>query len=47
MTNTIALFLGILIAIGIGLDLGLNDGAALFFLAQKFLALIDWVEFWR
>jgi hypothetical protein len=47
MTNTIALYLGIVILIGVGLDLALNDGAALVFLARKLVGLVEWVAFWR
>jgi hypothetical protein len=47
MTNTIALFLGLLLVAAIGLDLLANDGAALTFLARKFLRLVEWVAFWR
>jgi hypothetical protein len=47
LTNTIALWLGLLIvAAGIG-DLTLNDGVALQFLARKFLDLVEWVAFWN
>jgi hypothetical protein len=47
MTNTIALFLGLFLLAAIGLDLMANDGAALLFLARKFLHLVEWVAFWR
>ncbi|NJS38314.1 MAG: hypothetical protein HC783_04070 [Rhodobacteraceae bacterium] len=47
MTNMIALFLGLFLLAGIGLDLLANDGAALLFLARKFLHLVEWVVFWR
>jgi hypothetical protein len=47
MTNTIALYIGITIVLAMGLDLVANDGAALMFLARKFVALVDWVAFWR
>lgn len=47
MTNTIALFLGLFLIAGVGLDLLANDGAALTFLARKFLRLVEWVAFWR
>lgn len=47
MTNQIALWLFlILVAAGLG-DLFLNDASGLFFLARKFLDLIEWVAFWR
>lgn len=47
MTNTIALYLCMILLAAAGLDLLANDGAALFFLARKFLALVEWVVFWR
>jgi hypothetical protein len=47
MTNLIALLLGIALAAGIGIDLLANDGAALVFLARKFLGLVDAVAFWH
>ena len=47
MTNQIALVLGLLIFAAIGADVLLDDGAALAFLARKFLDLIDWVAFWN
>ena len=47
MTNTIALYLGLVILAAIGLDLVANDGAALLFLARKFVVLVEWVAFWR
>jgi hypothetical protein len=42
VTDRIAVWLAVVIAAAIGADLALNDGAALFFLAQKFLKLIEW-----
>jgi hypothetical protein len=47
LTNTIALWLGIVIVAGITADLSLNDGVALQFLARKFLDLVEWVDFWN
>jgi hypothetical protein len=47
MTNTIALYLGLFLAAAIGVDLFANDGAALGFVARKFLHLVEWVAFWR
>jgi hypothetical protein len=47
VTNGIALWLIVILA-GAGLaDFTLNDGQSLFFLARKFLNLIEWVAFWR
>ena len=45
MTDRIALFLGLVIFIAVGVDFGTTGGAGLMFLAQKFLHLIDWVIF--
>lgn len=47
MTNRVALWLFLILTAGILSDLFLNDGSALFFLAQKFLGLIERVVFWR
>ena len=47
MTNRIALWLIVILAGAILADLTLNDGQSLFFLARKFLNLIEWVAFWR
>jgi hypothetical protein len=47
MTNRIALWLIIILAGAILADFTLNDGQALFFLARRFLNLIEWVAFWR
>ncbi|NHB76808.1 MULTISPECIES: glyceraldehyde-3-phosphate dehydrogenase [Rhodobacterales] len=47
MTNTIALWLGLVILAGIIADIALNGGSALMFLARKFLDLVEWVDFWN
>jgi hypothetical protein len=47
LTNTIALWLGLLIAAAIIGDLAFDGGVALEFLARKFLDLIEWVDFWN
>jgi hypothetical protein len=47
LTNTIALWLGLLIVAAIIADLVLNGGSALMFLARKFLDLVEWVDFWN
>ena len=47
MTNTIALYLGLAILAAIGLDLVANDGAGVFFVLRKFVALVDLMVFWR
>ncbi len=47
LTTRIAFYLAaLLIAFGLG-DAVLNGGDSLLFLAKKFIALMDWVEFWR
>ena len=47
MTNTIALVLGALIFLALGLDHLRYDGANLLFLARKFAELLEWLAFWR
>lgn len=47
LTNTIALWLGLLIVAAVIADLAFNGGVALEFLARKFLDLIEWVDFWN
>ncbi len=47
MTNTIALYIGIVILFCVGLDLVANDGAALVFVMRKLVGLVEWVAFWR
>jgi hypothetical protein len=47
LTNRIALWIGLVLLVAIIADLSLNSGAALNFLARKFLHMIDWVVFWR
>jgi hypothetical protein len=47
MTNTIALYLGLVILAALGLDIFLNQAQALVFLAHRLLGLIEYVAFWR
>lgn len=47
MTNKIALSLAVVLLAAIGLDLALNDGRGVLFLARRFLDLVEWVAFWR
>jgi hypothetical protein len=47
LTNTIAIWLGLVIVAAIIGDLALNGGVALQFLARKFIDLIEWVAFWN
>lgn len=47
MTNRIALYLGLAILIAIGASYSMSGTENFLFLAKKFLALIEWVAFWR
>jgi hypothetical protein len=47
LTNQLAIVLGAVILLLLGLDIFLWDSANLLFLAKKFLALTDWAAFWR
>ena len=47
MTNSLAIGLGILVLGGITLDLVLQEGDALVFLAKKLIELIEYLAFWR
>jgi hypothetical protein len=47
VTDRIALFLGLLLALAIGADFFGNEGAALSFLGRKFIDLVEWATFWR
>jgi hypothetical protein len=47
LTNLIALWLGVVLLAAIIADMILTGGATLIFLSRKFLALVDWVVFWR
>jgi hypothetical protein len=47
MESDVAIGLGALIVGLIAADVMLTDGENLFFLAVKFLDLIDWMIFWR
>jgi hypothetical protein len=46
MTNRIAIGIAIVLAVFLAVDLAFNLGATLF-LARRFLALIEWLAFWR
>ncbi|NKB28153.1 MAG: glyceraldehyde-3-phosphate dehydrogenase [Rhodobacteraceae bacterium] len=46
MTNRVAIWLALLILLALILDYVMGYGATLF-LARQFLALIEWVAFWR
>ena len=47
MTNTLAIYLGGIVVLGISADLLLNDGLNLLFLARKFTDMTEWLAFWR
>lgn len=47
VTDRIALALGLVILLGIGADLVLNEARALMFLLVKFADMIEWLAFWR
>lgn len=47
MTNQIAIGIGIVLIVLIGLDLGFQNGDAMLFLARKLLGLLNWIAFWR
>lgn len=47
MTNQIAIGFGLLLAVGLGLDAALYDGAGLLFLMRRLSVLIEWLAFWR
>ena len=47
MTNAVALSLALLVLGAVAADQVWNGGAALVFVMQKFVALLDWLAFWR
>lgn len=47
MTNRIAIVLGCVILVGLGVDMLRNDGAGLIFLGRKLIVFIEWIAFWR
>ena len=47
MTNQIAISLGVLILVGMGVDMFMNEGEGLLFLMRKLAELIEWLAFWR
>ncbi len=47
MTNKIAIFLLVLIAIGLAIDFFYFDWFNLVFLVRKLTDLIEWMAFWR
>lgn len=47
MTNSLAIFLGIIVIASILSDLFLTGGNNLLFLAKKFTDMTEWMAFWR
>jgi hypothetical protein len=47
LTNRIALWLAILIALACAADLLAFGGASLVFLGRRLIVLLDWLAFWR
>lgn len=47
MTNTVAAYLAGFILLALVLDYVLNGGQVVFFLALRFVDLLDWAAFWR
>ena len=47
MNNQVALFLGALILIGLGVDYMYYDWSGSIFLARTLADLIEWLAFWR
>lgn len=47
VTNYVAIWLAGILAVLIGADFALTGGETLIYLVQRFLDLMDWVEFWR
>ncbi len=47
MTNQIAITLGAIILIGLGLDWYIGDWTATLYLSRKLADLIEWMAFWR
>lgn len=47
MTNSLAIVLGLMIALFLGVDFLAFDGDGTLFLARKLYWLIDYVAFWR
>jgi hypothetical protein len=47
MTPKIANWLGLLLILGIVVDLVLTGGDNLLFLAKKLFELMNWIAFWR
>lgn len=47
MTDRLAVILGLLLILFFGADMAFNGGEITINLARKFMALLDYIEFWR
>ena len=47
MTNSLAIYLGLIVLAGLFADLFLTGGSNLLFLAKKFTDMTEWMAFWR
>ncbi|WP_223635850.1 hypothetical protein [Rhodobacter sp. TJ_12] len=47
MTNTIAIWLAMLVIVFFSVDAVVFDGVSSLFLAQELMLLTEWVAFWR
>jgi hypothetical protein len=47
MTNQVAVALGIIIVIALGVDGIMFDWANTVFVGRKFVDLVEWLAFWR
>lgn len=47
MTNLIAISLGGILLVAFGLDIILNDSAAVLFVGRKLIDFIEYLAFWR
>lgn len=47
MTNTVALWLGLIITAALVVDVALVGSEHIVFLGKKLAALIEWMAFWR
>jgi hypothetical protein len=47
MTNLIAISLGGIILVALGLDIIFNDGTAVLFVGRKLIDFIEYLAFWR
>lgn len=47
MTNQIAITLGALVLLSLGLDWFVSDWTATLFLSRKLADMVEWMAFWR